>query len=167
MKIEVQILNGLVSEFNRRVHEEGFTRIKKCLSLLSEEEVWLRPNKNTVSVGNLILHLSGNVEQWIGAGLGDIPDTRKRDVEFSTQDGLSKGELIDIIQKTILDAQNVLSATSAEDLILEKEVQVYKESGLSIIVHVIEHFSYHIGQITYATKSIKDVDTLYYPEDLG
>ena len=167
MNTSEQLLESLSSEFNRRVQEEGFERIKKCLSFFSEEEVWQRPNENTVSVANLILHLSGNVRQWICAGLGGLPDTRKRDLEFSMTSGYSKQELIANIAQTIKDAQAVISAAKTADLTSIKKVQVYEENGLSIIVHVIEHFSYHIGQITYATKAIKNVDTQFYPEDLG
>ena len=149
------------------MYEEGFSRIQKCLSFFTEEELWQRPNQNTVSIGNLILHLSGNVRQWICAGFGAQTDIRTRDHEFAAEGGYSKEELISIIEQTIKDAQAVLKEASPEDLTAIKKVQVYEESGLSIIVHVIEHFSYHIGQITYATKAIKDVDTQYYSEDLG
>lgn len=167
MSLEDKILAALVYEFKRRVLEEGLSRIQKCLDLLTEEEVWNRPNQNTVSVGNLVLHLSGNVRQWIGSGIGDIPDERKRDSEFNTTAGVSKIVLYTEVEKTVLQALDILNKISIADLLETKEVQVYKESGLSIIIHVIEHFSYHVGQITYATKSIKDVDTKYYPEDLG
>ena len=167
MSLEDKILAALVYEFKRRVLEEGLSRIQKCLDLLTEEEVWNRPNQNTVSVGNLVLHLSGNVRQWIGSGIGNIPDERKRDSEFNTAAGISKIALYTDVEKTVLQALDILNKISIADLLETKEVQVYKESGLSIIIHVIEHFSYHVGQITYATKSIKDVDTKYYPEDLG
>ncbi len=167
MSTEEQVLKSLVAEFDRRVYEEGFARIQKCLSFFHEEEVWQRPNENAVSIGNLILHLSGNVRQWICAGFGGQADIRTRDQEFAAEGGYSKDELISIIEQTIKDAQAVLHEASTADLMAIKKVQVYEESGLSIIVHVIEHFSYHIGQITYATKAIKNVDTKYYPEDLG
>ncbi len=167
MSTEVKLLKNLISEFDRRVYEEGLVRIVKCLSFFSEDEVWERPNQNTVSIGNLILHLSGNVRQWICAGFGGLPDVRTRDREFAAVGGYTKAELIAEIEKTIRDAQTVLADAKVEDLVKLKKVQVYEESGLSIIVHVIEHFSYHVGQITYATKAIKNVDTQYYPEDLG
>lgn len=167
MKIEDQILKSLRSEFNRRIFQEGFHRIVKCLAILTEDEVWRRPNENTVSVGNLILHLSGNVRQWICAGLGRQEDTRLRDMEFSTEGGMTKSRLISKIEKTVLDANKVVDKINAEDLTKMYDVQVYQENGLSIIVHVIEHFSYHVGQITFAVKSLKNVDTQYYSEDLG
>jgi len=167
MSAETIILNELKSEFERRIYEEGYERIVKCLSFLSEEELWARPNENTVSIGNLILHLSGNVRQWICAGLGGQEDVRERDLEFSTQGGITKSALCEKIKQTIIDAQDVIENTSLDDLAKTYAVQVYEEKGLSIVVHVIEHFSYHIGQITYAVKSQKNIDTKYYTEDLG
>jgi len=167
MSAETIILNELKSEFERRIYEEGYERIVKCLSFLSEEELWARPNENTVSIGNLILHLSGNVRQWICAGLGGQEDVRERDLEFSTQGGITKSALCEKIKLTIIDAQDVIENTSLDDLAKTYAVQVYEETGLSIVVHVIEHFSYHIGQITYTVKSQKNIDTKYYTEDLG
>jgi len=167
MSSESIILNEIKSEFERRIYEEGYDRIIKCLAHLSEEEVWQRPNENTVSIGNLILHLSGNVRQWICAGLGQQEDVRNRDLEFSTNGGLSKAQLSEKIKLTIIDAQEVVDSVVLSDLSKTYPVQVYNETGLSIVVHVIEHFSYHIGQITYAVKSLKNIDTRYYSEDLG
>ena len=167
MSLEQNILSELQTEFERRIYDEGFDRIVQCLGYLTEEEVWNRPNEQTVSIGNLILHLSGNVRQWICAGLGQQADVRQRDLEFSTEGGVAKIALIENIKRTIIDAQEVVEKVSAEDLAKRYKVQVYEETGLSIIVHVIEHFSYHIGQITYAVKSLKNIDTQYYKEDLG
>jgi len=167
MSLEQNILSELQTEFERRIYDEGFDRIVQCLGYLTEEEVWNRPNEQTVSIGNLILHLSGNVRQWICAGLGQQADVRQRDLEFSTEGGIAKIALIENIKRTIIDAQEVVEKVSAEDLAKRYKVQVYEETGLSIIVHVIEHFSYHIGQITYAVKSLKNIDTQYYKEDLG
>ena len=167
MTVEQKILSELQSEFERRLYEEGYDRIVQCLGYLTEEEVWARPNEQTASIGNLILHLSGNVRQWICAGLGQQEDVRKRDSEFSTEGGISKVVLMEKIKLTIIEAQDVVEKLSPEDLTRTYAVQVYEETGLSIVVHVIEHFSYHIGQITYALKSLKNIDTKYYKEDLG
>ena len=167
MTSESIILNEIKSEFERRIYEEGYDRIIKCLAHLSEEEVWQRPNENTVSIGNLVLHLCGNLRQWICAGLGQQEDIRERNLEFSTNGGLSKAQLSEKIKLTIIDAQEVVNNVALSDLAKSYPVQVYNETGLSIVVHVIEHFSYHIGQITYAVKSLKNIDTRYYSEDLG
>jgi len=167
MSVEDQILKSLQTEFTRRINEEGLQRIIKCLAFLTEEDVWKRPNENTVSIGNLVMHLSGNVRQWICAGLGKQEDVRTRAIEFSTKEGVSKEELIADITRAVQDATMVIQNLTPAELNETYDVQVYKENGLSIVVHVIEHFSYHVGQITYAVKSLKNVDTQYYSEDLG
>ena len=89
------------------------------------------------------------------------------DEEVCTEGGVSKVVLTENLKRTIIDAQEVIERLNAEDLVSKYEVQVYEESGMSIVMHVIEHFSYHVGQITYAVKSLKNIDTQYYKEDLG
>ncbi len=159
--------DALVEETRRRLLGEGIPRIEKCLDLLTEEEIWHKPNENSNSVGNIILHLCGNVRQWLGAGLGKLPKVRQRDEEFSTKGGLNKKEILEKLKKLQEMSEDVLSKITPEDLLAIHHVQVYEESGLSILVHVTEHFSYHVGQITYFVKAKKDLSTGYYTEDLG
>ena len=157
----------LIEETRRRLMGEGVPRIKKCLSELSEADIWYRPNGNSNSVGNLVLHLCGNVRQWIVAGLGKQKDTRFRAGEFEEQGPLPTALLLEKLDQTMAMVTLVLDGLTAEDLIARHPVQVYQETGVSILVHVVEHFSYHVGQITYFTKWKKDLDTAYYSEDLG
>jgi putative RNA 2'-phosphotransferase len=72
----------LIAESKRRLLDQSLPRLKKCLELLSEEEIWFRPNTKALSVGNLVLHLCGNVTQHIVSGLGGAPDTRRRAEEL-------------------------------------------------------------------------------------
>lgn len=152
----------LVAECRRRLVEESLPRARKCLSLLSEEDVWHRPNDETASVGNLLLHLSGNVRQWIVSGLGAAPDRRLRQKEFDERGPLPKKELLERLEATLEEACRVLDSLDAASLLERRTVQGFEVSGVSILVHVVEHFSYHVGQITYFTKSRKNVDLKYY-----
>ena len=158
------ILDQLKIEFRRRIFEESIPRIKKCLNELTEEEVWYRPNENTVSIGNLCLHLCGNVRQWILSGLGKVEDNRNRPLEFSEKGPLPSAYLIAEMDKLQEELEQLIDNLKIEDLVNVHPVQVYEETGVSIIVHVIEHFSYHTGQITWAVKSRKNVDMQYYPD---
>lgn len=152
----------LIDQVRIRIFNESIPRIKKCLNSLSESEIWYRPNANSNSVGNLVLHLCGNARQWIVAGLGQQADTRDRDYEFSEQGPLPTAQLIALLDQTQTAIEQILSGLSEPDLTQEYPVQVFHESGVSILVHVIEHFSYHTGQITYYVKAQKDLDTGYY-----
>jgi len=156
------LLSQLVAETRRRIFQESIPRIRKCLDLMTEEEVWKRPNKNSNSVGNLILHLCGNARQWIVAGLGKKEDLRKRQDEFDEEGPIAKEALLNRLDYLIAEVDTVLDQLNVADLTDKHNVQCYEESGLSILIHVIEHFSYHTGQITYYVKALKDVDTGYY-----
>ncbi|MGK0365309.1 MAG: putative damage-inducible protein DinB [Saprospiraceae bacterium] len=163
----VEFCDALVAETRRRLFEESIPRIEKCMDLLTEDEIWYKPNANSNSVGNIVLHLCGNVRQWIGTGLGKLPTVRQRDEEFSTKGGLTKKEILEKLKQLQKMSEDVLSKVTPKDLLAVHNVQVYQETGLSILVHVTEHFSYHVGQITFFVKAKKDLDTGYYAENLG
>lgn len=143
-------------------------RIESCLNLLTEDQIWQRPNPNSNSIGNLILHLCGNISQWILSGLGGQEDNRQRDSEFAAEGGLSKAELMDRLMSVTDAAKEVMVKTDAKDLLQERKVQCYQMSGIGIIIHVVEHYSYHTGQIAFWTKLLLDKDLGFYEgQDLG
>jgi uncharacterized damage-inducible protein DinB len=155
---------ALIGETKRRLFEDSMPRLRKCLAHLSEEEIWRRPNAEVVSVGNLILHLCGNVRQNIVSGLGGAPDDRVRDREFAETGPLSAAELLARLDDTMADVDRALDRLDPESLLAIRRVQGFEESAVSILVHVIEHFSYHVGQITYYVKTTKAVDLGYYAD---
>jgi len=140
---------------------EGQERIHRCVGMLDDRQLWYRPNANLVSVGNLVLHLGGNVGQWINATLGNRPDARQRQQEFDST-GVDRRQLLEGLDAVLVSAMDVIGGLSAQDLTRTWHVQGFQESGLAIVLHVVEHFSYHVGQITLHTKLLKDVDTGYY-----
>jgi len=152
----------MIQQFRLRIFDESYPRILKCLDLLNEDQVWERPNEQLSSVGNLVLHLAGNMRQWINSGLGGHEDTRKRDREFLESSRCSKWKLKLLLEDLKLGVEVILNMLTAEDWVKVRKVQVFEESGLSILVHVMEHFSYHTGQITWQTKMLTNVDTKYY-----
>jgi uncharacterized damage-inducible protein DinB len=142
--------------------EENTPKIKKCLDELTEEEVWQRPNASSNSVGNLILHLCGNMTQYILSGLGKVEDNRQREKEFTTVGGQTKKELLDKLQSTVTKAVSVIRDLPVEECLNKRSVQAYELSAIGIVIHVVEHYSYHTGQIIFWTKLIKDKDLAFY-----
>jgi hypothetical protein len=130
--------------------------------MLTVDEVWARPNGQTVSAGNLVLQLAGNVRQYVIAALGGVPDVRERQAEFDAPGRMPTGDLIGRLEKTIAEAAEVLGRIDPGTLLETHAVQGFVESGLSSLVHVVEHFSYHTGQIAYIVKSRKNVDLGIY-----
>jgi len=82
------------SEFKRRIFEESFVRIENCLGRLTYEQVWQKPNHNANSIGNLVLHLLGNVRQYICSGIGQQKDVRQRSLEFLAESAVPSKELL-------------------------------------------------------------------------
>ena len=150
----------VTTEAVRRLRE-GQERIHACVKRLSDEQLWHRPNPQVVSVGNLVLHLAGNVGQWINATLGAAPDHRERQQEFDTP-SIDRRALLDRLDSTLVRAMEVVQGLTAADLERSWRVQGFQESGLAIVLHVVEHFSYHVGQITLHTKLLLAIDTGYY-----
>ena len=158
---------ALIADSEHRLIEEFYPRLQKCLSLLTEEEIWARPNEQTVSVGNLVLHLCGNVRQHIGFGLGALPDIRERAKEFSEKGPLPTTEVLELLERTMNMVRLVLENLDPDSLLEKRMIQGSEVSGLGTLLHVVEHFSYHVGQIGYSVKSRKNVDLGYYAgEDL-
>jgi uncharacterized damage-inducible protein DinB len=141
---------------------ENPARIKKCLSLLSEDEVWDSPNTNTNSIGNLILHLNGNIKQYIHESLGGVEFVRQRDLEFSERKTKDKSQLLESIETTLEEACEILSHCSESELKKVRTVQGFELSGIGCAIHVCEHLSYHVGQIALLTKLITNQDLGFY-----
>jgi uncharacterized damage-inducible protein DinB len=144
--------------------DEYTSKIEQCLLGLEEEEIWLRPNENSNSIGNLILHLQGNITQYIISSLNQQEDRRERDNEFTTTEGYSKDDLIKMLSSLIAEVKIIIKKLTDKDLLKVRSVQGFQLSGLAIVLHVVEHYSYHTGQIVFWTKLLKNKDLGFYKD---
>lgn len=133
-------------------------RIAVCVGKLSEDQVWSRGNENENSVGNLVLHLIGNVRQRAMHALGGQPDVRDRDREFSASGGMAPAELIRQLRETMDDAAGIIDGLTVDQLTKTYEVQATRQTGVEMLLQVVEHFGQHTGQIIYATKHLTGED---------
>jgi uncharacterized damage-inducible protein DinB len=138
------------------LREHYLPKIKEAVELLSEEELWARENAASNSVGNLLLHLSGNVRQHIISGAGGQEDVRTRPQEFAAEGGIAKAELLASFEQTVLEACAVLEALPPPTVWEERVIQNNKVVLFDDILHVTEHFAYHAGQIIYLVKALRD-----------
>lgn len=152
----------IVSEFERRVFDESYVRIFKCLTLLDEKQVWQKLSPTTPAIGNLILHLCGNARQWVLSGIGGQEDNRHRDLEFQSQNNIRKADLIFLLENMRVNLKQTLKEMPEEMIQQKMLIQGFQETGFSVLIHVIEHFSYHTGQITTMTKIMTNKETGYY-----
>jgi len=137
-------------------------RIEVCLSKLTEEQIWARGHENENAIGNLVLHLSGNVTQWILGGLDGAAIHRDRDGEFATRGGMDAKILADRIRATVEQAMGVIANLTTEDLTRSYSIQNYQVSGVDAVYHVVEHFAQHTAQIIFATKILTEEDLGFY-----
>jgi len=156
------LAQAIVNQAKQDLREDLLPKLYRCLELLSDEEIWWRANENTNSVGNLILHLCGNVRQWITSGLGQQPDTRQRDKEFTERGPVPCDELMYRLEETIEEAIEVLDDLQPQTFLNQHSIQVYEVTGVHAILHVLQHFAYHTGQIIYMTRMTKNIDLKFY-----
>jgi len=135
-------------------------RIEVCLGKLTDDQIWMRGSETQNAIGNLILHLCGNLRQWIIAGVGGAAFDRDRDAEFLARGGVVRAELVARLKRTVEEASAVIQQVSAARLSEHVHIQNYDVTVLEAIYHVVEHFAQHYGQMTFATK-------LFSQEDLG
>ncbi|MFQ5739997.1 MAG: DinB family protein [Acidobacteriota bacterium] len=159
-----EVAQAFISQALKHLREDFVPKIRRCLELLSQDEIWWRPNQKSNSIGNLLLHLCGNVRQWIVAGVGGEVDVRKRDLEFAGCRRRSGPELLNELEATVEQAAAVICSLGEPDLLSEHHIQVYDVTSLQSIFHVVEHFSYHTGQIVFITKMLKDIDLGFYAQ---
>lgn len=153
----------LFLNFSRdKLLHQSWPRLRTCVESLTEEQIWWRPNEATNSVGNLLLHLEGNVRQWLVAPFGRLEDTRDRPAEFAQRDGIPARELLERLESTLKQAAAVLSRLTEHDLQATYQIQGYTVTGLHAVYQVVEHFGLHYGQIAYITKSIQGKDLGFY-----
>ena len=137
-------------------------RIQDCLARLEDAQVWLRGSENENAIGNLILHLCGNVRQWIISGVGGSADSRDRDREFTARGEVSKAELAARLEEAVDEATRVLAGVTAERLLETIVIQGYEVTVMESVYHVVEHLSGHTGQIIFATKALTGSDLGFY-----
>jgi hypothetical protein len=157
--------SSLFIEFSRRkLLEEYWPRLRACVESLTDEQIWWRPNEASNSIGNLILHLNGNVRQWLVSPFSRLEDTRDRPAEFSRRELISKSDLLSRLGATLAQASDVLSRLTEPDLLTSFEIQGYTVTGLYAVYQVVEHFGMHYGQILFVTKLLRGENPGFYRE---
>jgi len=142
-------------------------KIQRCLEQLTDEQIWWRPNSQANSIGNLVLHLSGNARQWIVCGLGDQPDHRNRSLEFEQSEIIPRTQLLERLTGTLREVAEVLTKLPVEVLLERREIQGREVEVLEAIFHVTEHFAMHTGQIIMLTKILAQKDLGFYDFSTG
>lgn len=155
----------LFLQFSRnKLIEQYWPRLRKAVEPLTLQQIWWRPNPASNSIGNLILHLNGNVWQWIVASFNGLEDQRNRPAEFSATGDLPAADLLARLGETMEEVAKVLARLTLEDLLATYHIQGYTVTGLAAVYQVVEHFGLHYGQIVYIAKALEGRDLGFYSE---
>jgi uncharacterized damage-inducible protein DinB len=152
------IAHTFLHESRRLLRSDYLPKIERCLERLSEEDVWWRPNAASNSIGNLLLHLCGNVGQWIVGGVGQREFERHRQREFDERSPLPWRDLLAKLKATLAEADEVIRSLNSESLLERRQIQDYDVTVLEAIYHVVEHFGMHTGQIIMLSKMRTEAD---------
>ena len=158
---------AFIQKARELIKQEYLPKIERCVEKLTDEQVWWRPNAESNSIGNLLLHISGNARQWIVCGLGGTTDRRQRQTEFDERNVIPREELIARLRTTVADVDDVLASFDPARLLDEYPIQGTEGTALEAIFHVTEHFSMHTGQIILLTKMLANTDLIFYDFSSG
>jgi uncharacterized damage-inducible protein DinB len=164
---EPEVSAAFMAQSRRLLSSEYLRKIEKCLENLSDSDIWWRPNEESNSIGNLMLHLSGNARQWIVGGLGSAADQRRRQTEFDQRSPISKEDLLSGLRDTLRDVDGVLAQFDRAAILNPYRIQNCDVTALEAIFHVVEHFSMHTGQIILLTKLRAKKDLGFYDFSSG
>ena len=139
------------------------TQIRSCVVALSEEQLWWRPNEQTNSAGNLVLHVSGSMRHYLSRGVGGIDYHRDRPAEFSERGPIPKVQLLATFDETIAQAANVLGSFDTSRFLESSDEPSYVPTIFDVIFNIAVHLATHTGQIVYVCKMLKEgsVDELW------
>jgi uncharacterized damage-inducible protein DinB len=161
-EVSTPTVESLVLKSSIETLREHLGRIETCFRKLTDDQIWMRGTETQNAAGNLALHLAGNVRQWIICGLGGAEDHRVRHLEFDARGGQSGAALAQKLRATIEEAIAVIEKLTTAELIRIRNIQGYETSGVNALLHVVEHFAQHTGQIILITKALTGEDLGFY-----
>ena len=129
-------------------------RIKHCVEQLTDEQVWSRPTEAMNSIGNLMLHLAGNIRQWLVSGIGGEKDIRERPREFSERGPIPRKDLLTRLEAVVAEAQAAIKKTPAADLLRPRPIQSSSVNGFEALFNAVPHFRGHTQEIIHMTRSL-------------
>jgi uncharacterized damage-inducible protein DinB len=162
-----EVPGAFVAHARSLLMRDYLPKIERCLERLTDADTWWRAAKESNSVGNLILHLSGNARQWIVSGLGGAHDGRVRQSEFDEHGPLPRAELLARLKGTLAEVDAVLASLDVSRLMERRRIQGLEVTVLEAVFHVVEHFSMHTGQIILLTKMLGKKDLGFYDFSSG
>lgn len=165
MTSETDLAHQLVEQFEHLL-AESMRKLRHCVAQLDDELLWRRAIDGQNSVGNLILHLAGNLQQWCVAGITEDSDDRDRAAEFTANGGVTASVLLGRLDNVVENAMIVIRQLEAADMPQPRVIQGFEVTVLQALCHTIPHFVGHTHQIILLTRlMLKDAYRFEWPPD--
>jgi hypothetical protein len=136
----------------RRTLNARYERIRHCLDQLDDAQLGWRPREAMNSVGNIVLHLCGNLRQWVVSAATGAPDARDRPAEFAQRGPFSRADLLRRLGEVVAEADAALAQLAEGQLLSPRRVQGRDETVLSALFDSITHLGGHTQEIVYVTR---------------
>jgi hypothetical protein len=157
MTAEQRPANGpaetLLQEISKRM-QFFLDRAEHCLAQISEEQTWYRAHPRDNTVGNLILHVVGNLSQWVLSGIGGHAYNRDRPAEFSAAGGPDKAELTRMLRDVVGRCRSVIDTLQPDSLGTPKRIQGMDVNAAYALISSLTHFGVHVGQMLFIAKTL-------------
>lgn len=144
----------MLTDILTQLYERDLNKLREEIELFtSEEDLWRTSGDVTNSAGNLCQHLTGNLQHFFGAILGNTGYVRDRDAEFAAK-GTTKAHLIADIDAAMASVKNTLSNLTEDDMSKTYPIEVFGHPMTTeyFVTHLATHFNYHLGQINYCRR---------------
>ncbi len=152
MSVTLEDLSNAVGNEASDELDEALRKIEHCVNQLTDDQLWWRPTESMNSIATLMLHLCGNLRQWIVSGVGATEDIRERQKEFDERSSTPKTELMQQIEDVAAEAKTALSEISAEELLRVRRIQAFDVTGMQAIFESVAHFRGHAQEIVHMTR---------------
>ena len=145
------------------------TRVKHAVHQLSDDDLWWRPHPDMNAAGNIMLHLCGNLSQWVLAGVGGEPFDRDRDGEFAVRDGIARDDMLARFDDVTTRSEQIIASLAADDLTRKTRIQGFDTTVIAAVMHAVSHLEGHAQELIYIARLRRgsDYQFLWDPGQIG
>lgn len=149
--VDPELITALQAEWTHLLLQ-GQSRIHHCVRQLSEAQLWWRPGPDQNSIGIVIRHVAGNLNQWVVHGVPHTAHERDRSAEFSEPDDRSATSLLAEFDSVVAAANTVIAQLLSTDLLQPRTIQGFETTVMGALMHSVPHLVGHTHQIVQLTR---------------
>jgi hypothetical protein len=152
---ETETLEAALDALRTRITLVLPKQIRDCLDLLEDEQIWWRPNEESNSIGNIVLHVSGSLNHYLNRNLGGIEYERDRKAEFAERRHIPKAELLAVFDDMVAKAERTFDALDIDRLGGASPEPKLHRLVIDDLINIVAHLANHAGQIVWITKMLR------------